>query len=602
MSTQIRTRRHPELVSEEVSGPRRGWVSVATSADHKSIGRMYIATALFFAAIALAELLMMRIQLFVPENTLITPGNFDILLSAYGLTGLLLFALPLAIGLFSYIVPLQIGARGIALPRLHQLSYWLVLLGGVTVYGSWMYTPSSAGTTALPPLSNGWFSPDRGVDAWLVGFGLVLIGVICFAVALVATLRGSRAPGMFTERLPIFSRAGSVVAYTQLVVAPVMLAAIAMLLIDRQFDGVFFVPGDGGKPGFYEHLSAFFLAGTYASIVVAAFGAISEILPTMSGRKLVGRKVIGASLGAFATLVVLAWMTTMSTAPIPDGVLFAAMLFALLAIVPGGLIVFNWISTLRGAPLRAGAAGRFAIAAIVLTLYGLIGEMTQAVIPVGKLVAGTATAWADTHAAMIGAGVLGLFAGLYYWFPKITGRRMGETLGSISLGMIFLGALMLIIPMQMAGMEGMPSDVYKFYSDGALDALNVIASIGSFIFIIGFLLTMANAAVSYSRGVRTGPDPWGGSSLEWFAPSPPPTYNFDLVPDVRSAEPLDDIRKAIEERRTRPDLPPARIASADPEPVGVAADRGAADAAPPSAGESVAEVADSAASDDDPVA
>ncbi len=597
----MQTRHHPELVSEEVTGPQRGWTSVATSADHKSIGRMYIATALFFAAIALAELLMMRIQLIVPENTLISPENFDILLSAYGLTGLLLFALPLAIGLFSSVVPLQIGARGMALPRLHQLSYWLYLLGGVTVYGSWMYSPSTAGGTALPPLSDDWFSPDRGVDAWLIGFGLVLVGVICFAVAMVATLRTSRAPGMFTERLPVFSRAASVVSYTQLVVAPVMLAAFAMLIIDRQSDGIFFVPGDGGKPIFYEHMSSIFLAGTYASIVIAAFGSISEILPTFSGRKLVGRKVIGTSFGALATLAILAWVTTMSTAPIPRGVLFAAMLFALLAMIPLGLIVFNWIVTLKGSPLRPGVAGRFAIAAVVLSLYGIVGELTQAVIPVGKLIAGTTTSWADTHAAMIGAGVFGLFAGLYYWFPKITGRRMGETLGAASLGLMLVGALALIIPLQMAGMEGMPSDVYKFYSDGTLNALNLIASIGSFVFILGFLITMANASISYSRGVKTGPDPWGGSTLEWFVPSPPPVHNFDLVPDVRSATPLDDIRQAVAERRTRPSLPPARIETAEPEqvPVGVAA--GDAEPRVEDAGIE-AEAADQAGSGDGPVA
>ncbi len=351
----VRGAARPEVVSEEIPRGRPAWIDLVTSADHKNVGRMYIATSLFFAAIALTELVMMRIQLAIPDNTLIRPEIFDRLLSAYGVTGLLLFALPLAIGLFSYVLPLQIGARGYALPRLHHLSYWLYLFGGVTIYASFLYRPSEAGTIALPPLSSSEFLSGRAVDSWLIGVALVLVGFVLFAISTIATVRSSRAPGMVWRRLPPFTWAGTVVSYTLLVVGPIMLAAIAMLVIDRQFGGVFFTPGEGGAPLLYVHLSSIFLTGVYISVVIAAFGAISEILPTFSRQPHFGQRTIAASFAALAVLAVLAWMQNMYAAPIPIGFLYFAMLMALAAAVPVGLILFNWIATRER---RGGAHGR----------------------------------------------------------------------------------------------------------------------------------------------------------------------------------------------------------------------------------------------------
>jgi heme/copper-type cytochrome/quinol oxidase subunit 1 len=566
MTPSIRGAAHPEVVTETIPRRRPGWIELATNADHKAVGRMYVATAFFFAAIALTELVMMRLQLSIPDNTLIRPEIFDRLLSAYGVTALLLFALPLAIGLFSHIVPLQIGARGFALPRLHHLSYWLYLFGGLTIYLSFLYRPSEAGTIALPTLSGATFLPNRGADAWLIGVGLVLLAFIVFAVSMIATLRGSRAPGMAWRRMPLFSWAGAVVSYTLLVTGAVMLAAITMLVIDRQFGGVFFIPGDGGSPVLYEHLSSIFLAGAYISVVIAGFGAISEILPTFSRQPNFGHRVIAGSFVALAVFSVLAWMQNMYSAPIPIGFLYFAMLMALAAAIPGGLIVFNWLGTLSGGAIRMRAPMLFALGAIVFTVIGLTGELAQSVIPVGWQVAQTGVAWGDTHFALIGAGVLGGFAGLYYWFPKLSGRLMGESLGRASFWAIVLGGLLMIVPTQIAGLEGMPVDVYKYYGDTGLTLLNILATIGSLVFTVGFLLTMVNAAASYKRGTTVGPDPWGGSTLEWFTLSPPPVHNFDLVPDVRSAEPLTDIREAIRRRNTRWTPPPAVAQAPAPEP------------------------------------
>ena len=573
MTPPIRTATNPEVVSEQIPRAQKGWITLVTTAEHKAVGRMYIATALFFATAALAELLMMRLQLFIPENTLIRPEVFDRLLSAYGITALMLFALPLMLGLFSVVLPLQIGARGMALPRLHHLSYWLYLFGGITVYASFLYRPAESGVIGLPPLSSSAFLPGAAVDAWLTGFALVLIGVICFAVSMIATLRNSRAPGMALQRMPMFAWAGSVASYTLLVVSPIFLAAIAMLMLDRHFGGVFFDSGEGGKPLLFEHLASIFLAGAFVSILIAACGAISEILATFSRQPQFGHRTTAGSFVALAVLAVLGWMQSMYSAPIPVGLLYFAMLMGLAAIVPVGLILFNWIGTVSGGKVENGMPLKFALGAIVLIVIGLVGKLIEIVVPAGMLLAGSAFTSGTTFALLAGAGVLGGFAGLYYWFPKLCGRLMGDALGTASYWALITGALLIVVTTMMAGLEGMPVDVYKFYGDSGLDLLNLLTSIGAIVFILGFVITMLNAASSYTKGVEVGPDPWHGSTLEWLATSPPPVHNFDLVPDVRSAEPLDDIRDAIRRRATRW-YPPAVTPEPepDPEPVAVAAE------------------------------
>jgi heme/copper-type cytochrome/quinol oxidase subunit 1 len=569
--TPVRTASHPEVVSEQVPRAQKPWITLVTSAEHKAVGRMYIATALVFASAALAELLMMRLQLMIPENTLIRPEIFDRLLSAFGATALLLFALPLVIGLLSVVVPLQIGSRGMALPRLHQLSYWLYVLGGVTIYGSFLYRPSEAGILALPPLSSSEFLPGAAVDAWLIGVALAVLGFVLFAISMIATIRNTRAPGMALQRMPLFSWAGATVSFTLLVVGPVFLAAIAMLVIDRHYGGAFFESTLSGKPMLYDHLAMIFVAGAVVSVLVAALAAISEILATFSGQPSFGHRATAGSLVALAVLAVLGWMSSMYSAPIPDGFLYFAMLMSMAAIVPIGLIVFNWIATLSGGARREGIALRFALGAIVLILIGLAGRLIGAPVPVGTLLAGTAFTTATSFALIAGAAVFGGFAALHYWFPKLCGRTMGSTLGAASFWLMFAGALIYTLMTIFAGLEGMPVDVSKFYGDSGLDVLNLVASLAAIAFVLGFAAAMLNALVSYRGGVEVGPDPWGGGTLEWFASSPPPVHNFDLVPDVRGSEPLHDIRDAIGRRATRWYPPAARPGEPEREPVATGA-------------------------------
>lgn len=562
----------PEIVTEELPRRRPAWVERATGTDHKSVGVLYLGASLTFLALAVVEFVLLRVQLIVPESTAIQPQIFDRIMSTFGVTAVVLFAIPLALGLISYVVPLQIGSRGVAFPRLNLLSFWLYVAGAATVYGAFLYRPSEAGVAALPPLSENFFLNTRGVDSWVVGTALAVLGFVCFAVNLVVTLHSMRAPGMAWRRVPLFSWAAGVSGYLLLAIGPVMLAALTMLFIDRHYGGVFFNAGEGGAPLLYEHLAWLFFTGCYVLVVVFAGGVISDVLPTFARKPLFSHRAAMACLLAIAVLGPLAWMQNMYTSPIGFSFESFAMLFALALTVPAGLLIFNWIATLWGGTLHPRAAPLYAVGAIGALTIGLAGELAYSVIPVGWQLDDTTAAQGATIAVFGGGAVLGGFAALHYWFPKLTGRLMGEGLGKASLAITLLGLYVYALMAFLAGVKAQPVDIYKYFSDAGVDGLNLIASIAAFVAAIGILLGLANAAYSYGHGPRTGHDPWRGATLEWFALSPPPEHNFDAVPDVRSAEPLHDIRRAIRDRseswrppapRAIPERPPAEPEAAE---------------------------------------
>jgi heme/copper-type cytochrome/quinol oxidase subunit 1 len=561
----------PEIVTEELPRRRPAWVERATSTNHKSVGILYLGAALFFAAIAVVELVLLRVQLIVPENTAIQPQIFDRIMSTFGVTAVVLFAIPLAFGLIAYVVPLQIGSRGVAFPRLNLLSFWLYLVGAATIYGSFLYRPSEAGFAALPPLSENVFLNTRGVDTWVVGTALAVLGFVCFSVNLVVTLHNMRAPGMAWRRVPLFTWAAGISGYLMLVIGPVMLAALTMLFIDRHFGGVFFNAGEGGAPLLYEHLAWFFFTGVYMLVLVFAAGVISDVLPTFARKPLFSHRAAMISMLAIAVMGPLAWMQNMYTAPIGFSFETFAMVFALALTIPVGLLIFNWIATLWDGTLHTRAAPLFAIGAISALSVGLAVELAISVIAVGWQLDNTTAAQAATTSVFVGGMVLGGFSALHYWFPKLTGRTMGEGLGKASLGLTLLGLYVYVLMAFLAGVKAQPVDIYKFFGDAGLDGFNLAASIGAFVLAIGILLELGNAAYSYRNGVRAGHDPWRGATLEWFTLSPPPEHNFDAVPDVRSAEPLRDIRRAIQDRtaswRPPPPPEPAEPPASEPEPV-----------------------------------
>jgi cytochrome c oxidase subunit 1 len=549
----------PELVADGYSTARPRWAQLATSADHKDVGRILITGALGFLFIALVELVLMRIQLLVPENTFLSPVAFNRMLSLYGASAVFLFALPLVFGLFYYVAPLQIGARGTALPRLGQVGLALWAAGATVLYAGFLFTPSEAGVNPLAPLSEVAFLSNNGVDGWATATGLATLGFVLLAINLIATLKTMRAPGMAWRRVPLFAWATAVGSWLMVVIGPVLLAALTMLMIDRNYDGIFFADGSGGAPLLWQHLSWIFYTGTYMLILIFAFGAIAEIAATFSRKPIFNRNVVMACLAAIAVLGTLAWMQNMLTAPIGIGWMYFAMLVSLALLVPFGLVLFNLVATLAGGTLRMRAPLLFAIGAIFAIGVGLASELCHSLVAAAWHLRNTTDSTAATHFALIGGAVFGGFAALHYWFPKMTGRTMGESLAKISFWTILVGLLLGFVPLFFAGAEqGQVVDAYKYFAGTGVTAYNVIASIGVFVLFAGILLTILNAIFSRTNGPEAGHDPWAGDTLEWFTLSPPEPHNFDVLPDVRSPQPLRDIRVAIGHRTRRSEQAAAR--------------------------------------------
>jgi heme/copper-type cytochrome/quinol oxidase subunit 1 len=540
----------PEIAVDGFPAPKRaGWIQMVTSADHKDVARILMVGSGGFLFIAALELLLMRLQLAIPENTFMEPYTFNRVLSLYGATSIFFFALPLVIGLFLYIAPLQVGARGTALPRLSQIGGALWVAGAVVLYAGFLWTPSEAGVNPLPPLSELAFLSNNGVDAWLTACGFATLGFALISIDLVTTLRVDRAPGMAWRRAPVFAWTAAVGSWLMLFIGPVLLAAFTMLMVDRNYGGTFFVDGGGGAPILWQHLTWIFYSGTYMLVLIFAFAAVAEIFSVFSGNPIFNRTAVMTSIVAVAVIGTLAYMQNMYTAPIGLGWKYFGMLMSLALIVPIGLLFFNLIATLKGGALRMRAPVLFSIGALSAISLGLAAELQQSLVGAAWYLKNTTDSTAATHFALIGGAVFGGFAALHYWFPKITGRSMGEQLGRISFATLAVGTLVAFVPMALAGWEeGQVVDAYKFFNHTGVNFYNLLASIGVLILFFGVILVLINAVASVKGGARAGHDPWKGETLEWFALSPPPPHNFDVQPDVRSDRPLRDIRAAIARR------------------------------------------------------
>ena len=402
------------------------------------------------------------------------------------------------------------------------------------------------------------------MDAWIAGVSLACAGFVCWAINMVSTLKNMRAPGMAWRRAPILAWGARVVSYVVLVTAPAMIAALVMLTVDRHFDGVFFDAGESGEPMLYVHLSFFFFTGVHTIMVVTALAAISEIVPVMSRKPLFSHGAVAGSLVAVGVLGTLSWMQNFYAGPLPEGFATFTMLVALSLLVPIGLIFVVWIATMWEGAVATRARLVLALGAAITLVFGLAGEWVTAVISAGLLLEGTVGAQQDTIIVIVGF-VLAGFAALHFWLPKITGRAAAEGPAKAAMGLILFGAALYSAGMFFAGLAGQPVDVFRYFEDDGVSTLNLIASIGAIFLLLGVLLELGNLAHSYGSGRPVGHDPWRGSTLEWFALSPPPAHNFDAVPDVRSPEPLRDIREAIREREATYIPPEPLPASAAPE-------------------------------------
>jgi cytochrome c oxidase subunit I len=554
-----------EILVNELPRRRAGWIDWVTTTDHKKIGILYIYACAFFFALGGVEALLMRIQLGTPNNTFLDPTTYNALFTLHGTTMIFMVIVPIAAGFGNYMVPLMIGARDMAFPRLNMLSWWLLVLGGVVLYSSIFFTPPQAGWTGYAPLSSATFMPGHGIDAWILSLHLVGLSSILGAINFVATIHNMRAPGMSLSRMPLFVWTILVYSYLIILAIPVIAAALTMLLVDRNFHGTFFDQTQGGSPLLWQHLFWFMGHPEVYIMVLPAFGIVSEIVPVFARKPIFGYRAIVLATAAIGFLSMLVWAHHMFAAPLNTAVLGFFMLSSLAIAVPTGIKIFNWLATLWRGNIEMRVPLLFVIGFIAQFVIGGATGVILALFPVDWQLTDTYFVVAHMHYVLFGGALFAIVGGLYYWFPKMSGRMLSEGLGKLSFWTMVIGFNVTFLPQHSAGMSGMARRIYEYPDTGSLHEYNLISTIGSFVLAVGVLVTVANVFWSIRRGRIAGSDPWGGNTLEWFTPSPPPEHNFDVIPTVRSLEPMKDIRRRVRDQEEHLDGPAAEPV---PEPVG----------------------------------
>jgi cytochrome c oxidase subunit I len=514
-----------------------GWLS---SVNHQQIGRRYIVTAFIFLLIGGAEALLMRLQLAKPENTFLSAARYNQIFTLHGTTMMFLFAVPVMEGMGIYLVPLMVGTRNVAFPRLNAFGYWIYLAGGLFLYGCAFFNMiPDAGWFSYPPLAGPQFSQGKGVDAWAQMVTFTEISALCVAVELIVTILKMRAPGMSLNRMPMYCWSMLVQSFMIIFAMPaVMLASTVFLLNDRTLGTHFVNPAEGGDPLLYQHVFWFFGHPEVYIIFLPALGMVSSILETHTRRRIFGYPALVLSLVANGFIAFGLWVHHMFATGLPQiGEAYFTAASMMIAIT-SGIQIFCWLATLWSGRLRATTAVHFIFGFIFIFVMGGMTGVILASIPLDLQTHDTYFVVAHFHYVLIGGALFPLFGGFHYWFPKFTGRLMDEAVGKLSFWILFIGFNFTFFPMHWLGMVGMTRRIYTYIPGLGWEQANLAATFGAVLILLGGLIFIGNALRSRVAGSLAGNDPWDASTLEWEAQSPPQPYNFPNLPVVTSRTPL----------------------------------------------------------------
>ncbi len=528
-----------------------GWWSWITTVDAKRIGVLYGITALVFGLIGGTEAMLIRTQLIVPNNDFLTADTFNSMFTMHGVIMIFGLVMPLNAAFFNFIVPLQIGARDVAFPRFNAMSYWVFLAGGLLFHSGFLIGElPKVGWFAYANLTSSQYS-GHGTDFYIIGLQVMGLASLIASINFVVTIVNLRAPGMGFLRLPLFTWTALITNVLLMLALPVITIALMQLMFDRYFGTKIFAPFEGGSVILWQHLFWVFGHPEVYILILPPMGIVSEIIPVFSRKPLFGYVTMVYATAAIAFLSWAVWahhMFTVGMGPIATAIFSAT---TMLIAIPTGVKIFNWISTMWGGALRMTTAMWFAVGFIAeFTIGGLTGIMHSSA-PIDWQQQDSYFIVAHFHYVLFGGSLFGILGGIYYWFPKVTGRMMSEKLGKLNFWLVVIGFNMTFFPMHFLGVDGMPRRIYTYDAGFGFEPWNLVATLGAYITAVSALVFFFNLYTSARNGAKAPGDPWDGRTLEWAVSSPPPEYNFVKLPQV---EALDDFwYRKYEAKNYRPE-------------------------------------------------
>jgi cytochrome c oxidase subunit 1 len=515
-----------------------GLMSWLTTVDHKKIGFLYGIFALFFFLVGGVEALLIRMQLMFPNGTVLTAQQYNTMFTMHGTTMIFLAVMPLSAAFFNYIMPLQIGARDVAFPRLNAFSLWTFVAGAIIVNLGWFMKDGApdAGWFGYAPLTEKAYNPDHSIDMWVMGLQLLGVASIAASLNFIVTIINLRAPGMTMMRLPVFTWMTLVTAFLIVLSFPFITIALVELMMDRLFGTNFFEVSGGGMPILWQHLFWVFGHPEVYILILPAMGIISEILPTFSRKPLFGYPIVVFSGAAIGFLGFSVWSHHMFTTGMGTMATAAFSLATMVIAVPTGVKVFNWIGTLWGGHISLRTPMMFALGFIWMFMMGGLSGIMHSAAPADAQQQDSYFVIAHFHYVLIGGSIFALLAGIHYWFPLMFGRKVSEFWGKLSFWIIFIGFNTTFFPMHFLGLNGMPRRTFTYDANFGWNTANFIATIGALILGVGVCVYFAVMVYTYFKGERVGRDVWDARTLEWSLPNPPPEYNYRVIPNVHARD------------------------------------------------------------------